>query len=483
MSAKLTLIQKMEEDYWKQKAAVKWVVERERNTRFFHSLVKQKRCRGRIHFIDDNGQRLTKDEDLQASGARFFQHYLSNDVGDLAPADLVGIQTLSADIDLDRLCDLPSAQEIKEAVFGISADSISGPDSFSAKFFHCCWEIIHTDIEQAVVDFFNGNEMPRSFTATTIVLIPKTDHPRSWAEYRPISLCNVTNKIISKILNSRFAPILPSLVAPTQSGFTKGRLISDNILLAQELIQDIGNHSKHPNVALKLDMAKAYDRVQWPFLHQVLGRMGFPQRWIDYIRNCVEKCWFSVLVNGAPSGFFRSERGLRQGDPLSPTLFVLTAEALSRGLNELFKANPCMYYSTRGGLPITHLAYADDIIIFTNAKAESLHLIMQFLKHYADISGQAINSHKSSFITSCKCPDDANQRVHLLTGFTLQALPVKYLGAPLYKGYTKGSLFWEWSRKLEVSCKVGLINHYLLVADLLLSRVRLLQCPYSSSKF
>lgn len=440
----------MEEEFWKQKAAVKWVVEGERNTRYFHGLVKQKRCRGRIHYIIDNGQKLTKDADLQASGAKFFQQHLSNDVTNLAPAELVGLQALPNGLDRLNLCNYPSTQEIKEAVFGINANSVSGPDGFSSHFYHSCWEIVHTDIEDDVMDFFNGHDMPWSFTATTIILIPKTEHPCNWSEYRPISLCNVTNKIISKILNNRLAPLLSSLVAPTQSGFTRGRLISDNILLAQELIHDIGTANEHQNVALKLDIAKAYDRVQWSFLALVLAKLGFPQRWIDFIRKCVENCWFSVLINGVPSGFFKSERGLRQGDLLSPTLFVLAAEVLSRGLDCLFQAHPDMFYTTRGGLPITHLAYADDIIIFTNTRDDSLHLLMQFLRQYSASSGQAINVHKSSFITSHRCADDVNQRVHQLTGFNLQRLPVKYLGAPLYKRHTKGALFLDMVHKVRL---------------------------------
>lgn len=117
-------------------------------------------------------------------------------------------------------------------VFGIHPDSVVRPDA--SLFFLHCWDIIKGDIYEAVLEFFNGIPLPRSFTTSTIVLIPKTEAPKSWNEYRPINLCNVINKIFSKLLNNRIAEILPEIISPFQSRFVKGRMISDNVLLAQD---------------------------------------------------------------------------------------------------------------------------------------------------------------------------------------------------------------------------------------------------------
>ncbi|KAL0387817.1 UNVERIFIED_CONTAM: hypothetical protein Sradi_2663500 [Sesamum radiatum] len=123
-------------------------------------------------------------------------------------------------------------------------------------------------------------------------------------------------------------------------------------------------HSKG-NLILELDMSKAYERVKWKFLYAILEKMRFLARFIALIKHAIEHCWFTNLVNGEPFGFFKSSQGLRQGDSTSPALFILASEALSRGLNHLSSQNPDMFYQMGCKTRVTHLAYGDDIIIFT----------------------------------------------------------------------------------------------------------------------
>ncbi|KAL0322230.1 UNVERIFIED_CONTAM: LINE-1 reverse transcriptase [Sesamum calycinum] len=131
-----------------------------------------------------------------------------------------------------KLCKTPSLEEIKDVVLNIDKDSVAGPDGFSSEFYQTCWEFIADDIAEAVTDFFRGTPMPRSFIATTITLIPKTESPQAWTDFRSISLCNVTNKIFTKLLYNRLVVFLPTLISPSQSRFVLGRLIGDNILIA-----------------------------------------------------------------------------------------------------------------------------------------------------------------------------------------------------------------------------------------------------------
>lgn len=215
------LCSRMEEDFWRQKSDIRWVVDGERNTKCYQGWAKQKRIKSRIHVIKDGGRDLSSEDEIRVSAADFFQSLLTSDVGVSDFSNIDGLSSLPSSIDLHALCSSPLADEVHSAVFDISADSTHGPDGFSSIFFQHCWEIVGPDVISAAQDFFAGSHMSRSFTATSIVLLPKIPNPESWDHFRPISLCNVTNKIISKILTSRLAPLIPVVVAHNQSGFVK----------------------------------------------------------------------------------------------------------------------------------------------------------------------------------------------------------------------------------------------------------------------
>ncbi|GAA0155443.1 hypothetical protein LIER_13170 [Lithospermum erythrorhizon] len=134
-------------------------------------------------------------------------------------------------------------------------------------------------------------------------------------ELSPISLCNIVVKIIGRVMTIRLRPILMCIISENQSAFLPGRMISNNILIAHEVLHYM-NHSKsvkNNNMAIKLDMSKAYDRVEWSFLKAIMLKLGFCRRWVDWTMSLVSTVSYSVLINGVPCGFIRPTRGIRQG--------------------------------------------------------------------------------------------------------------------------------------------------------------------------
>ncbi|EOY17514.1 Uncharacterized protein TCM_042330 [Theobroma cacao] len=440
----------IEELFWKQKSGVKWVVEGERNTKFFHMRMQKKRIRSHIFKVQDpEGRWIEDQEQLKHSAIEYFSSLLKVEPCYDSRFQSSLIPSIISNSENELLCAEPSLQEVKDAVFGINSESAAGPDGFSSYFYQQCWNIIAQDLLDAVRDFFHGANIPRGVTSTTLILLPKKSSASKWSDFRPISLCTVMNKIITKLLSNRLAKVLPSIITENQSGFVGGRLISDNILLAQELIGKLNTKSRGGNLALKLDMMKAYDKLDWSFLFKVLQHFGFNGQWIKMIQKCISNCWFSLLLNGRTEGYFKSERGLRQGDSISPQLFIIAAEYLSRGLNALYDQYPSLHYSSGVSISVSHLAFADDVLIFTNGSKSALQRILAFLQEYQEISGQRINVQKSCFVTHTNVSSSRRQIIAQTTGFSHQLLLITYLGAPLYKGHKKVILFNDLVAKIE----------------------------------
>ncbi|XP_073129053.1 uncharacterized protein [Henckelia pumila] len=479
----LSRVTAMEADFWKQKAACNWLEDWERNTKLFHNMVKKKNVVNKIFRIWEDGIYLTSLGLIKQSGAAYFERLLTGDPFVLDLSDFSGFSSEISEEENLRFAAAPSLEKVRAVVFSIPRDSVAGPDGYSSIFFQSFWDFVQHDVMETVLDFFRGSLMPQGFTATTITLIPKVEGAQAWTDFRPISLCNVSNKIISKLSYSHLRSVVGRLVSQSQSGFVPGWMIADNILLAHELTHSLNLPARGGNVILKLDMAKAYDRVQWSFLLDALRRFGFSEQVVRMVRACISFCKFSVNVNGTPAGFFASSRGLRQGDPLSPLLFVLRAEYLSRGLDRLFLQHFDMRYWSGCDLQISHLAYADDVIIFANGGSRGLQRLKDFLAHYENCSGQLVNVAKSAM--SFPPGWMARRRSHLLriTGFEEGQLPLKYLGAPLFRGNRKYSLFepllqsvrkklegWE-SRSLAPGSRMTLIRSVLLSIPIYLCQV------------
>lgn len=192
--------------------------------------------------------------------------------------------------------------------------------------------------------------MLKQLTHSLIALLPNVDHPTKIA-----LLCSIAYKVVSKILAGRLKMVLPKLISPFQAAFMPGQTIQDNAILGQEVLHSMkSKRGRKGWCAVKVDMEKAYDHMEWGFILKVLRLFGFHTRWVVWIQQCISTVSFSVLLNGAPFGFFSPERGLRQGYPLSPFLFILGSEVLSRFLIREENTGVYMVSKSQGVLLPSH---------------------------------------------------------------------------------------------------------------------------------
>ncbi|KAK4383611.1 Retrovirus-related Pol polyprotein from type-2 retrotransposable element R2DM [Sesamum angolense] len=246
--------------------------------------------------------------------------------------------------------------EVKTTFFNIEEDKAPGPDGFSSGFFKAAWPVVGGEVSNTFIDFFKTGRLLKQLNATVLTLIPK-------------------------ILVSRIRESLDLLISPSQNAFVLGRLISDNVLLAQELFSGYNQCRLPPRCALKVDLRKAYDTVEWDFLIATLRMFGFPAMFIRWIEECVTSAHYSVVVNGRVHGFFVGARGLRQGDPMSPYLFVLVMEVLHMILQQLIEQDGEFGYHWRcQELNLFQLSFADDLLLLGKADVRSEgHLSVRYL--------------------------------------------------------------------------------------------------------
>jgi hypothetical protein len=317
------MVLKDQEDLvWRRRAREDWLKYGDRNTKFFHASTKQKRQANHMEKIqDEEGKSWGTQEDI---GRVFTEYYrclfTSEGAMEVRRCIRAVSNRVSEEANRSLLSDF-SGEEISKVVHQMAPCKAPGPDGFTVDFYQKHWATIGSEVCNLVLSILNSGHMNEDFNSTYIALIPKVKNPTSVTEFRPISLCNVLYKIVSKVLANRLKCVLPDIIAPTQSAFIPGRLIFDNILAAYETLHTMQSRmwSKEGYMAVKLDMSKAYDRVEWSFLEKVMKRMGFADRWINLIMMCVKSANYAILVNGSPMGRIYPTRGIRQGDPISST--------------------------------------------------------------------------------------------------------------------------------------------------------------------
>lgn len=341
---------------------------------------------------------------------------------------------------------------MSNALFQIAPIKAPSSDGFPARFYQRNWGLMKAEIIKAMLHFFATSQMPEGVNDTTIVLIPKIDIPTGLKDFRPIGLCNVLYKVVSKCLVNRLRPLLEEVVSENQSAFIPGRMIRDNALLAFKCLHymEHGTATNSDFCAYKLDLSKAYDRVDWSYLENTMHKMDFSHRRVQWIMRCVTTVNYSVKFNGISLEAFSTTRGLRQGDPLSPFLFLFVADGLSALLKhevELQGITPIKVCRQAPG--ISHLLFADDTLLFFLANGEEAERVKHALDVYATGTGQLINPSKCSILFSASCPAENQVIVRDVLQVEQQAFESKYLGLPTPDGRMHKGRFLSLQDKLS----------------------------------
>ncbi|KAJ9536697.1 hypothetical protein OSB04_un000082 [Centaurea solstitialis] len=415
-----------------QRAKVKWLREGDSNTRFFHMVIKEKRHSQQIHAIRNMSGSYVYDDDVPVAFLDHLKSIIGTTDQTIDPRVPEGLltKTLSME-DANFMIRQFSDNDIKEAMFGIGNEKAPGPDGFSAKFFKATWDIVGKDVSIAIHNFFYRSHLVGELNHTLLCLLPKSPNASSVSDFRPIACCTVLYKCISKMLVARIKPVLDELVSRTQSAFIPGRKITDNILMAHELVVGYHLHVGQPRCAFKIDIRKAYDMVSWEFLINMLTGFGFHPALVRWIKEMITTPSFSIALNGEVSGFFRGARGIRQGDPLSPYLFTLVMEGFSLLFRKCIQeAADFRFHKGCQELDITHLCFADDLFVFTYGDVGSVEILKRALHLFAKHSGLSANLQKSEVFFGNVSSEMQTAILNCLP-FSMGSLPIRYLGVPL----------------------------------------------------
>ncbi|WVZ95115.1 hypothetical protein U9M48_040917, partial [Paspalum notatum var. saurae] len=331
--------------------------------------------------------------------------------------------------ELNHLGNPFTEKELLEAIKQSPTDKAPGPDGFTGAFYGACWSIIKGDLVAVMNSlhsqrFLNFDLLNRA----NIVLVPKQDGAENLASYTPISLIHSVAKLFAKLLSLRLAPSMRDIISKSQTAFIKGRSIHDNFLFVRNLARRY-HRNRTPMLLIKLDISKAFDSVRWDYLLALMDQLGFSTRWRNWVAFTLATSTSQVLLNGIPGQPIAHGKGLRQGDPFSPLLFVLAIDPLQRLLHLATEAG-ILSRVTKAKLRLRTSLYVDDAIIFIKPKKEELESLAALLHLFGEATGLRTNIQKSS-VVPIKC--EGLNLDEILAGFPASRtnFPIRYLGIPL----------------------------------------------------
>ncbi|CAH1447974.1 unnamed protein product [Lactuca virosa] len=382
-----------------QRSKINWLKEGDKNSRFFHKVINSRRNKSRISLVLDEEGRWVSGKAMKDRFVNHFKSFFGTDVI-TEPINVDNgliCNKLDSRVALDMIR-VVKDEEIKAAMFDIDDNRAPSPDGFHLNFLKMLGVLLGL---------------------------------RKVTDFRPIACCNTIYKCISKIIANRIRGSLGDIVDINQSAFIPGRSILENILLAQELMVGYKRKMGAPKCALKIDIQKAYDTVDWKFLKQIRIGFGFHSIMVQWIMACVLTHWFMLSINGEDHGYFEGKRGLRQGDPLSPYLFTIVMEIFNLILKKNIEGcQKFKYHSKCKPQRITHLCFADDLLVFCYGNSRSARVIKDSLDEFKNNSGLNVSMEKSQIFFSCVKPNMRRIILGILP-FEFGMFPFKYLGVPM----------------------------------------------------
>ncbi|XP_031124258.1 uncharacterized protein LOC116026974 [Ipomoea triloba] len=426
-----------EELLWSQRSREEWIVSGDRNTAYYHAATLIRNSRNSIVSLrDGTGEGIMEGNNLKDHVRNFYVHLFTTE-GNAYPYHLLdGSYPRLMPEEWREFNKEVSMVEVHNALTSMAPFKAPGPDGFHAAFYQRMWGVVGNTLYNLVKDAYNTGALPVGVNDNLLVLIPKVNSPETIKQFRPISLCNVTCKLVTKTITNRLKAVLPKLVRPFQSSFVPGKQISDNILVYQEIMHTMRTKKgKTGYMAIKLDLEKAYDRLSWDFIEMVLRDTSFSDQWTRLIMHCIRTPCMSIIWNGERLQSFRPQRGIRQGDAMCPAIFVRCMDKLSQMISHKVSFGDWKGVRMDSNGPIiSHLCFADDMVLFTEATVDQVEHIRLCLEQFCAASGQKISYDKSQVFfsrnTDPRAAEDIATRLEVMKTDNLG----RYLGVPSIHG-------------------------------------------------